>query len=339
VVVDPLVSCLPPSSVLHLQSDIRSAFRMDTAHIAELLQPFLQSASTTSSCHSEPSQRPVEEPAVLSPAQLRSISTYIDILLRWNARINLTAIRAPEDIVTRHFGESLFAARHLFPVPSTVPSVAKGVDVAAAASVANLGSRGSADPAGHPHTGGSAGGIATGRASGSAGGSTSGRAGGSTSGRAALEGRVNGHKEIGALAPASVADIGSGAGFPGLPIKLWAPHISLTLIESNHKKAAFLREVTRALTLTDVNIQNARAETLISVTYDVVTLRAVERFESILPVAANLVAPGGLLALLISSTQQSQARSTLPNFAWSNHDQVPESHSRILLVAGRPIEA
>ena len=56
-----------------------------------------------------------------------------------------------------------------------------------------------------------------------------------------------------------LADLGSGAGFPGLPIKLWAPHIALTLIESNHKKAAFLREITRALTLTNVDIQNTRA--------------------------------------------------------------------------------
>ena len=88
---------------------------MDTAHIAQLLKPFLRMPGTASSCHSEPGQRPGEEPAVLSPAQLQSISTYIDILLRWNARINLTAIRNPEEIVTRHFGESLFAARHLFP--------------------------------------------------------------------------------------------------------------------------------------------------------------------------------------------------------------------------------
>ena len=55
-----------------------------------------------------------------------------------------------------------------------------------------------------------------------------------------------------------------GAGFPGIPIKLWAPEISLTLIESNHKKATFLREVARALTLTDVDIQNARAESLLA---------------------------------------------------------------------------
>jgi 16S rRNA (guanine527-N7)-methyltransferase len=254
---------------------------MDTAHIAELLGPFLQSSSAANPCHSAPSQRSGEEPAVLSSAQLQSISTYIDILLRWNARINLTAIRTPEEIVTRHFGESLFAARHLFPVSSVVQGVGVGVGE-----------------------------------------------------RAALQGRVTSHKETGASAPASVADVGSGAGFPGLPIKLWTPDISLTLIESNHKKAAFLREVTRALTLTDVNIQNARAETSAG-TYDTVTLRAVERFESILPTAAALVRPGGRLALLISSAQQSQAQAALSDFAWSDPSPIPQSRSRILLTARR----
>jgi 16S rRNA (guanine527-N7)-methyltransferase len=261
---------------------------MNTARIAELLDPFLRAPLAFSSCHSEPAKAgeacpersrkpalslPKGEPAVLSPAQLQDISTYIDILVRWNARINLTAIRDPEDIVTRHFGESLFAARHLF--PDGIPG-----------------------------------------------------------GRAALKGRVTGHEESRALAPEArtVADLGSGAGFPGLPLKLWSPHISLTLIESNHKKAAFLREVTRALTLTGVNIQNTRAESL-TATFDLLTLRAVEHFETILPTAAALVAPAGRLALLISTAQQTQARSTLPHLTWSNPSPVPHSRSRILLVA------
>src|SRR5208283_5398129 len=72
---------------------------MDTARIAELLQPFLGPA----------------EDQRLTANDLFNISIYIDLLLRWNARINLTAIRQPEEIVTRHFGESLFAARQLFP--------------------------------------------------------------------------------------------------------------------------------------------------------------------------------------------------------------------------------
>jgi 16S rRNA (guanine527-N7)-methyltransferase len=243
---------------------------MNTVRIAELLEPFLRvpiaapgasklagscHSDTPDPCHSEPAKAG-EEPAVLSPAQLQRISTYIDILLRWNVRINLTAIRDPEDIVTRHFGESLFAAARLFPLAPRVES-------------------------------------------------------------------------------ATLADIGSGAGFPGLPIKLWAPHISLILIESNHKKAAFLREVTRALTLTDIDIRNARAETLTGSAFDVVTLRAVERFESILPIAAGLVAPAGRLALLIGASQENQARASLPHLAWSEPVPVPRSRARVLLVGHR----
>jgi 16S rRNA (guanine527-N7)-methyltransferase len=50
-----------------------------------------------------------EIPSTLLP----QLSSYLDLLLKWNARTNLTAIREPEEIVRRHFGESLFAARHL----------------------------------------------------------------------------------------------------------------------------------------------------------------------------------------------------------------------------------
>jgi 16S rRNA (guanine527-N7)-methyltransferase len=57
------------------------------------------------------------------PGQL---STYLDLLLKWNARTNLTAIRDPEDIVRRHFGESLFVARHLNPTASTLLDFGSG---------------------------------------------------------------------------------------------------------------------------------------------------------------------------------------------------------------------
>ena len=243
---------------------------MHPARIAELLQPFL--TPTQNPCHSEPGGKPGEEPAVpavLSPTQLQSISTYIDILMRWNARINLTAIRNEEEIVTRHFGESLFAARHLFPlypVTSSVPPVVKDVDSAFA----------------RPE--------------------------------------------------ARVADLGSGAGFPGLPIKIWAPNIALTLIESNQKKSTFLREISRALTLTNINIQTARAETLPPSSFDVVTLRAVERQAEVLPVAAALLVPSGRLALLIASSQLDQLHSTLPTLTWQPPIPVPESRSRLLLI-------
>jgi len=217
---------------------------MHPARIAELLDPFLN---------------PVNE-RKLTSTDIERISTYIDLLLRWNARVNLTAVRKPEDIVTRHFGESFFAARCLFPGSSSAAPLGKGV---------------------------------------------------------------------------SAADIGSGAGFPGLPIKLWAPGISLTLVESNHKKAAFLREVMRALALTDVEVRTARAESLSSVRYQLLTLRAVELFVSILPVAAGLVAPLGRLALLVGSAQLDQVRSALPEFVWQEPRAVPLSRSRILAVGAR----
>jgi 16S rRNA (guanine527-N7)-methyltransferase len=266
---------------------------MYSARIAELLEPFLRASSdiaiSSALCHSEPGRRLGEEPAVLSALQLQHISMYIDILSRWNARVNLTAIRDPEQIVTRHFGESLFAARHLFPRASSVPPVTAVVkDFARPLAPVGL---------------------------------------------AIDQRRVENE---------TLADLGSGAGFPGIPIKLWAPHLTLTLIESNHKKTAFLREIIRALTLTDVNVFPGRAQEFLHPEagqrsdFDVVTLRAVERFHNILPVAANLVSPGGRLALLIGASQLDAARSTLPAFAWNHPAPVPLSQSRILLVGHAP---
>ena len=224
---------------------------MDPARIAELLQPFLDDSGRSGRS---------EESAILDQTQLRYISTYIDILLRWNARINLTAIRQPEEIVTRHFGESLFAARHLFP---------------------------------------------------------------------AKQGRRERPRSC------SVIDVGSGAGFPGLPIKVWATHIHLTLIESNQKKATFLREVARGLTLTDINIFSGRAEDFPDPVAEVVTLRAVERFNAVLPVAASLVAPGGRLALLISQAQLTSVHELALSFTWKPAIPIPLSATRILAIATR----
>src|ERR1019366_2953546 len=122
---------------------------METARIAELLAPFTAAEK-------------------LAPRLLEALQRYLDLLLRWNARVNLTAVRDPERIVARHFGESLFAARVL------------------------------------------------------------------------LRG---GHE--GAARASTLVDVGSGAGFPGIPMKLFAPQLALTLIESPNKKAVCLRGVPR----------------------------------------------------------------------------------------------
>ena len=286
---------------------------MHPARIAELLQPFLSPISNP--CHSEPGRRPGEEPAVLSATQLHHISTYIDILLRWNARINLTAIRNEEEIVTRHIGESLFAARHLFPITARVETGTARVETGDSPVLAGSNSK---DRVGHDFGPEPA-----------------------LSKRSAPKGAEDAAEKNRARAPeglaeARVADLGSGAGFPGIPIKLWAPNIALTLIESNQKKATFLREVARSLTFTDINIQNARAETLPPATFDVVTLRAVERFADALPIAVSLLAPSGRLALLISSPQQAAARSTFHHLSWETPIPIPHSQSRLLLLGRLP---
>ena len=136
-----------------------------------------------------------------------------------------------------------------------------------------------------------------------------------------------------------VLDIGSGAGFPALPLKIWAPSIHLTLLESNHKKAVFLREVARALTLTNINVITGRAEAARPgpdfPPADVVTLRAVEHFETILPQAVSFLAPKGTLALLITTPQIPQVL-TLTKLSWHSQISVPQSRSRVLLLGYRP---
>ena len=203
--------------------------------------------------------------------------------MRWNSRINLTAIRNEEEIVTRHFGEeSLFAASHLFPA---LPRC----KVFPPCPLSPCGRRSR---------------------------------------------RLPSPRSLKARSPRSRPGL-SGAGFPGIPIKLWAPNITLTLIESKQKKSTFLREVARALTLTDINIQSARAETLPPSAFDVVTLRAVERLAEALPVAASLLAPSGRLALLIASSQLHQIHSTLPALTWQPPIPIPESRSRLLLIGSQ----
>src|SRR5262249_29212044 len=154
----------------------------------------------------------------LSPRQVEQLLMYLDLLLKWNTKTNLTAIREPEQIVRRHFGESL--------------ALAEMVDELAGIEAS--------------------------------------------------------------------ADLGSGAGFPGLPLAIFCTEIKVTLIESQNKKATFLKEVVRALDLAHVSVLNQRAEE-VALKFDLVTMRAVERFTQALMVGSLMLKPGGWLAVLVSA--------------------------------------
>jgi 16S rRNA (guanine527-N7)-methyltransferase len=201
---------------------------MEAATLRDLLAPFIPAAE-------------LDDPLITA------IQTHLDLLLRWNQHMNLTAVRSPEEMVSRHFCESLFAAHHLFPRDSTL----------------------------------------------------------------------------------DVFDLGSGAGFPGLPMKYWAPKLQLTLIEGHGKKATFLREVTRALHLEGCTVLNARAEA-ISQRANLVTMRAVEKFDQALVSASKLLSSNGQLAILIGESQHERAISLLPPGQVTS-TPLPSSEQRILL--------
>jgi 16S rRNA (guanine527-N7)-methyltransferase len=247
---------------------------MEIARIRELLAPFLEGNS-------------------LDDSQLQIISTYIDILRRWNARVNLTAVRDPDEMVTRHFGESLFLARHLFPDRGVLDSHAGSLPGVMPDSTVAPGLTAGLRP-GHV-----------------------------------------GNSPQGSPPAPRAADLGSGAGFPGIPLKLWRPDLRLTLIESNHKKATFLREIIRSLTLTDIDVFAGRAETLPDASFDLVTMRAVERFEESLAAAAALVRPGGRAGLLIGRSQALSLEALLPHFQWQHGIPVPQSLHRLVVIGRR----
>lgn len=115
----------------------------------------------------------------LNKHQLKQFNIYTDLLLEWNRKINLTAIREPHDIQVRHFLDALTCSL--------------------------------------------------------------------------VTGNLNGR---------SLIDIGSGAGFPGLPLKILYPQLQLTLVESVHKKTRFLQTVAAALNFDDIIILANRAEIL-----------------------------------------------------------------------------
>lgn len=105
-------------------------------------------------------------------------------------------------------------------------------------------------------------------------------------------------------AGARVADVGSGAGLPGLVWAIARPDISMTLIEPLLRRATFLTETVEALGLSNVSVVRARAEDHAR-TYDVVTARAVAGLGKLVGWCFPLVAPGGvLLALKGSSAAQ-----------------------------------
>jgi len=184
--------------------------------------------------------------------QVHKIQQYMNILLAWNAKVNLTAIRNPLEILYRHFCESLYAR-------VAVP-------------------------------------VETGR----------------------------------------LADVGSGAGFPGLPLKILCPNLQVFLVESSIRKATFLAEVIRELGLTDARVLVNRYEELSEevAPLDFVCSRAVGEFGPLLEWAGSKRVAAKQVILWIGA-RDLQGIQQFRSWEWREPILVPHSLRRLLLVGTR----
>lgn len=119
----------------------------------------------------------------------------------------------------------------------------------------------------------------------------------------------------------SIADIGSGAGFPGIPIAILNPRLRVSLVESSQRKAVFLREATRGLP--NVSVIAQRAEELPTI-FDTLVARAVNSKE----VVALMPRLASKIGLMMGETHFLQLQ-TLKRIAWSEPIRLPWGDRRI----------
>jgi 16S rRNA (guanine527-N7)-methyltransferase len=98
-----------------------------------------------------------------------------------------------------------------------------------------------------------------------------------------------------------VADVGSGAGLPGIPMAIALPEANFVLIEPMERRSSWMLEVIEELGLTNVEVRRARAEEILDLKFDIVTARAVAALDKLLRLTAHLLKPGGSLIALKGS--------------------------------------
>ncbi len=134
-----------------------------------------------------------------------------------------------------------------------------------------------------------------------------------------------------------LADVGSGAGFPGLPIAMLSPDLKVTLIESNAKKFTFLSEAVRELALPNAVPVRSRIEDFKrqGPPFDFITARALGQFKTLLDWSQGQFCESGMLLLWLGKDDLAKL-STKPGWIWSKPIVIPGSERRFLL-SGSPV--
>ena len=133
-----------------------------------------------------------------------------------------------------------------------------------------------------------------------------------------------------------LADVGSGGGFPGLPLKIARPELDVCLVEANIKKATFLAEVVRELALPGVRVLVSRYEELDEevTPLDIACSRAVGEFAQFLKWAASEKIQARTVMLWIGGRDLDEVRAH-QDWTWSEPVSIPQSLRRFILVGTR----
>lgn len=132
-----------------------------------------------------------------------------------------------------------------------------------------------------------------------------------------------------------MVDVGSGAGFPGLPLKIAWPWLGAVLLEPSQKKAVFLKEVVRAGGIQGVEVRTERSEEAVEGNLrgraHLVTMRAVATSEALLRDLSSLLRPRGQLALFLGANDAARIQH-VDSFEWAPAVAIPHSERRVILV-------
>jgi len=130
-----------------------------------------------------------------------------------------------------------------------------------------------------------------------------------------------------------LADVGAGAGFPGLALKIAVPALDVVLIDSSTKKAAFLAEVCRSLGLKGVRILKTRAEDIKAddERFEYITGRALGKYSMLLEWASRHLEPSANVVLWLGEEEVDRL-SRNDNWEWRKPERIPGSKQRFILV-------
>jgi 16S rRNA (guanine527-N7)-methyltransferase len=133
----------------------------------------------------------------------------------------------------------------------------------------------------------------------------------------------------------SVLDIGSGAGFPAIPLTVAMPDVQVTALEANQKKSLFLKEVKDELSLANFTVVRSRLESFDWSSYDLLTSRALDQAGAILPsVIGRLAGRQRLMLYCARRLLTTLERSLDSSFSVDTHD-MPQSELRLIAMFSR----